>query len=159
MESFHLWLVVFSAAVIVGGAVYIRLRWRRAPLARRDMTAVALAYLVAGCAVGGWLVQRLGSSSNDPTAAKPVSTPTSLARALPEPEAHPTCYVEPAAELKCGSERWLVKTLSDPDAPKVNLTPEDSTIGYLGALRAPQTLPGESRIARPSYRFTGFTRF
>src|SRR5579871_6911947 len=123
MESLRLWTMIFSAAVIVGGAVYIRLRWRRAPLARRDMTALALAYFIAGCVVGGWLVQRFRSSSNGPPAANPVSTPTSVAQALPKPEARPTCYVEPAAELKCGSERWLVKTLSDPDAAKVNFTP------------------------------------
>jgi hypothetical protein len=147
MGSLRLWLLIFSVAVIVGGTLYIRLRWGRAPLARRDMTAVALAYFVAGCVVGGWLVQRFGTSSNGTPTANPVSTPTSVTQALPKPQGFPACNVEPAAELKCGSERWLVKTLSDPEATKVNFAPVDSTIGYLSGLRAPPTLPGENRIA------------
>ena len=147
MESVRLWLLAISAAVIVGGALYIRLRWRRAPLAQRDMAVVAFAYFIAGCVIGAWVLQHFGSSSVGTPPASPVSTPTSVAQALPKPEAFPTCNVEPAAELKCGSERWLVKTLSDPDAAKVNLTPVDSTVGYLIGLRPPPTLPSERRIA------------
>jgi hypothetical protein len=38
---------------------------------------------------------------------------------------------------KCGTERWNVKTMTDPRAIKVNLTPEADTIESLTALAAP----------------------
>jgi hypothetical protein len=38
---------------------------------------------------------------------------------------------------KCGAERWNVKTMTDPRAVKVNLTPEGDTIESLSALAAP----------------------
>jgi hypothetical protein len=36
----------------------------------------------------------------------------------------------------CGVERWPVKTLSDPQAREVNLTPHPATVRYLGSLPA-----------------------
>lgn len=41
------------------------------------------------------------------------------------------------AELRCGAERWAVKTLTDPAARRVNLTPIGSTIDTLRALPVP----------------------
>ena len=48
--------------------------------------------------------------------------------------------------LHCGAERWPVKTLSDPDAEKVNFNPVPATISELTALPAPPTLPPDHRI-------------
>jgi hypothetical protein len=45
----------------------------------------------------------------------------------------------------CGSERWLVKTLSDPDRAQVRLDPVDATIEQLVGLRQP---PGASDLTR-----------
>jgi hypothetical protein len=47
----------------------------------------------------------------------------------------------PGAHVACGTERWAVKTLSDPDAGLVNLTPKSTTIAYLRTLAAPSSLP------------------
>jgi len=50
-------LAVFvTLALIVGGTLYIRLRWRRSPQAYRAMIAVAAGYFVAGALAGGWTV-------------------------------------------------------------------------------------------------------
>ena len=38
---------------------------------------------------------------------------------------------------RCGVERWAVKTLTDPAAPQVNLTPQPSTVEELAALPVP----------------------
>ncbi len=51
-----------------------------------------------------------------------------------------------APGAKCGTERWAVKTLSDRDAPKVDLTPVPGAIADLVALQPPKTLPASSRI-------------
>src|SRR5713101_1969281 len=46
---------------------------------------------------------------------------------------------------RCGSERWLVKTLSDPDRGRVRLEPVDATIEQLVGLHQP---PGASDLTR-----------
>lgn len=46
----------------------------------------------------------------------------------------------------CGRERWPVKTLSDPDAPKVKLTPRPTTIAALTRLRAPKIGSSTKRV-------------
>jgi hypothetical protein len=51
------------------------------------------------------------------------------------------------ARLRCGAERWPVKTLSDADAANVNLNPVPATITELAALPAPASLPADHRIA------------
>jgi hypothetical protein len=48
---------------------------------------------------------------------------------------------------KCGVERWAVKTLSDGDASRVNLTPVAGSVSDLRSLPAPADLPDASRIA------------
>ncbi len=46
----------------------------------------------------------------------------------------------------CGTERWPVKTLSDPDAGHVNFAPVVATVDQLRSLPAPADLPADSRI-------------
>jgi len=50
-------------------------------------------------------------------------------------------------QLRCGAERWSVKTLSDADSDKVSFQPVPTTITQLAALPAPTTLPNDRRIA------------
>jgi len=62
-----------------------------------------------------------------------VQTPTSPSTpvALPSPLLSPT-----PAPLTCGVERWPVKTLSDADALRVNLSPVSSSVAILSGLAA-----------------------
>ena len=46
----------------------------------------------------------------------------------------------------CGTERWSVKTLSDPDAQRVDLISRPTTITALRSLHAPATLPDSHRV-------------
>jgi hypothetical protein len=42
--------------------------------------------------------------------------------------------------VHCGTERWQIKTVSDADAPRINWTPEHTSVSSLVALPAPATL-------------------
>ena len=53
----------------------------------------------------------------------------------------------PRCGLHCGTERWPVKTLSDPDAQRVRLAPVATTVESLAALPAPPYRPGYSRLS------------
>lgn len=54
--------------------------------------------------------------------------------------------------VACGKERWDVKTLADPAASSVNLTPVDTTVAALRALPAPVNpvarTDGEKQVVR-----------
>jgi len=52
--------VAIAALLIAGGALYIRLRWRRSPQAYRAMIAVAAGYAIAGALLGAWVLHVLG---------------------------------------------------------------------------------------------------
>lgn len=49
--------------------------------------------------------------------------------------------------MPCGEERWLVKTLMDQDAGKVNFAPQTATVAWLVSQPAPEQRPQDSRIA------------
>ncbi len=51
----------------------------------------------------------------------------------------------PACGTNCGTERWLVKTLSDPDRDRLHTRPVDATVEELVALQRPAVL---SPVAR-----------
>ncbi len=53
-----------------------------------------------------------------------------------------------AAGSRCGTERWSVKTGSDPDVGLINLSaqPTSTTITVLDALPAPNPLPPDNRV-------------
>ncbi len=74
-------LILFVAA----GAVYIRLRWGRAPQAYRAMVAIATAYLLMGAVLGGWILHRamLPSSTAVATKSPSVSNPAVVTSGLP----------------------------------------------------------------------------
>src|SRR5207249_2058473 len=74
------------------------------------------------------------SGGGGTNAAAPIaSTSTSAAAVLEEPATQAT-----ATGGRCGRERWSVKTLTDPDAASINLTPIPSTITALGSVAAPK---------------------
>jgi hypothetical protein len=56
----------------------------------------------------------------------------------------PTAAAAPL-RLLCGTERWSVKTFSDPDRFKVNLTPRYRTVKQLNALVRPAHRPANGR--------------
>lgn len=76
--------------------------------------------------------------SPPPTQSEPPPTQTQTV------QPPPTVPVGP----RCGVERWSVKTLSDPDAGRVRLTPRPTTVARLRRLRPP-------RVGRDSPRFPG----
>jgi hypothetical protein len=49
--------------------------------------------------------------------------------------------------LTCGTERWSVKTGSDADISRVNLTSVTTTIGTLVGYAAPGSLPSNNRVS------------
>jgi hypothetical protein len=60
--------------------------------------------------------------------------------------AHPA---PPTAGVACGTTLWPVKTLSDPQAGAVDLTPRSTTIAALNSVPAPQITPQTGRIPGP----------
>ncbi len=53
----------------------------------------------------------------------------------------------PSCGIHCGTERWAVKTLSDPAATSVNFTPADRTVAELAAVKAPYKASADTRVA------------
>src|SRR4029078_5304327 len=49
--------------------------------------------------------------------------------------------------VRCGVERWPVKTLSDSDAGNIDFTPVAATVAQLRALPMPGSHPQSSRLA------------
>lgn len=49
--------------------------------------------------------------------------------------------------VHCGTERWLVKTLSDADVASINFSPQPTTVTWLASQPAPSPLPADSRLA------------
>jgi endonuclease YncB( thermonuclease family) len=45
-----------ALALVLAGALYIRLRWRRSPHAYRAMIALAACYFIAGSVLGAWIL-------------------------------------------------------------------------------------------------------
>jgi hypothetical protein len=48
--------VLIAAMLVLGSALYIRLRWHRAPQAYRAMVGVAACYLLIGSLLGAWVL-------------------------------------------------------------------------------------------------------
>ncbi len=147
--------LTIAFVLVVGGALCIAIGWRRAPTARRAMTALAVCFFAAGGLLGYnalLITVKLGTvssvSSPSPQAtASPALSTFPLAAASPAAPLGLPCTIEPRESLLCGKERWLVKTLSDADASTVNLTPVASTVSDLVLLPTPAQLPQAHRIA------------
>jgi hypothetical protein len=52
----------------------------------------------------------------------------------------------PTCGVRCGVERWLVKSLTDQDASRISLDPQEKTISQLIHLEPPQKLPLDRRV-------------
>jgi hypothetical protein len=64
-----------------------------------------------------------------------------------------------ACGVRCGVERWAVKTLSDGSRSSVDLEPVPTTIAELAALPRPTSLPNERRVPPVEttvYRIRGY---
>jgi endonuclease YncB( thermonuclease family) len=75
------WLVLVALALIVGGALYIRLRWRRSPQAYRAMMGLAACYFLAGVLAAVWAFHLAAPrpvevASTSPTAPIPSIPPS-----------------------------------------------------------------------------------
>jgi len=83
--------LILAAAIIVGGALYMRLRWRRAPQAYRAMAVLAVCYFAAGSILGAWILHFVAPPKphQPPVTASPG--PVALAPFLnPSPAALPS---------------------------------------------------------------------
>ena len=61
--------------------------------------------------------------------------------------------------VRCGVERWAVKTLSDFDRDRVDLTPVDAAVEELVALARPPDRPDDGRVPPAEltvYRVRGY---
>jgi hypothetical protein len=81
-------LIIAAVALIAGGALYMRLRWRRAPQAYRAMLVIAACYFVAGSLVGAWVLHLVGPGPTVPpaevTAPSAAASPLAVAPTLKE---------------------------------------------------------------------------
>ncbi len=145
IDRLPVYLLIIAALLIIGGVGYIELRWRRAPHARRAMLYLAVCYFAAGGILGGLLLHRIEQHQQAAQLPAPVVFETPAPAVPTTSESFPGCEIEPAQALSCGAERWLVKTLSDPDAPKINWTPVSATVTELGSLPRPGSLPEDHR--------------
>jgi len=50
--------LALGLSLIAIGALYIRLRWRKSPVAYRAMIGLSLAYFIAGALLGSWVLRR-----------------------------------------------------------------------------------------------------
>jgi endonuclease YncB( thermonuclease family) len=72
------------AALIVGGAVYLRLRWGRSPRAYRAMIALATCYFIAGALAGAFIMRLLEPKAVEglaPSSAALLNTPSPVSSA------------------------------------------------------------------------------
>lgn len=106
----------------------IRQRWR--------LRVGALALLLATLTLFSGLLTAAYAASDSPPA-RASSGPASVSVA------------GPGGGRKCGTDRWPVKTLSDPEAGAVNLKPKHATVSALGDLPQPD-VPIGGKLARLS---------
>lgn len=105
------------------------------------LSLVGLIAASGGCSAGT-TPQRTGRDGPPQAVSSTVGTPpdTITPSALP-PLGSMTCGGH------CGSERWLVKTLSDPDRERVHLDPVDATIEQLVGMVQPEGTSDLTRAA------------
>jgi hypothetical protein len=93
-----------------------------------------------------------GVSGPGPSAATPIASTSTDAASILEEDSTTT-----SSGVRCGRERWAVKTLTDADASKVDFTPVQSTITALGSAAAPKSDPDLPRQPQEQnvYQVTG----
>ena len=125
---------------------------------RHVILIVALALVLYGCsAKSNTAVRPTPSAATSASSASVVSgapsssqSPTTTADArASDPDANlpPDTAPQVGGGVRCGVERWPVKTLSDGDAANINFTPVQATVAQLRAFQKPSSHPQSSRIA------------
>jgi hypothetical protein len=76
--------LIVAAALVAGGAVYIRLRWSRSPQALRAMIGLTACFFVAGSIVGAWILHLIALPPN-----APVAETASTSAGVPSPAVVP----------------------------------------------------------------------
>jgi hypothetical protein len=75
-----------TVALVLGGALYIRLRWRRSPQAYRAMIVLAACYFVTGSILGAWVLHFVSPRSPQfPTASPSIAVPAPATSATGPP--------------------------------------------------------------------------
>jgi hypothetical protein len=122
MEGLNPWSAPLLAAVLVFGvAVYVWVRWRRAPAALRAMGKVAGVCFVAGFLVGAWGLHVAGSR----LPSKAAAAPSGAAGSVPASEVG-KAIVE-TDEKHAGATMWVPSSsmaqLCNGDVPEAISTP------------------------------------
>lgn len=84
--------IVAAVALIIIGALYIRLRWWRSPQAYRAMMALAVGYFVAGALAGAWL---FSAAPKPADVSAPVAVSSAVAPMLKENYTGPIHSIPP----------------------------------------------------------------
>jgi hypothetical protein len=131
--------IVVALGLVSGGALYVRLRWRRSPQAYRATIALAACYFVAGSIAGAWLIYL--------TTPKPIVPPTQVA--APSAAAASPSTVVPTLKEKYTGPSFPIQPLRYVPAhaalPDPKLTPGDT---FQGATASDVCTPGWSREHR-----------
>jgi hypothetical protein len=64
-------MVFIALLLVIAGALYIHLRWRRAPQAYRAMIVLGLGYFMAGALVATWVLDRAAPQPAELISTKP----------------------------------------------------------------------------------------
>lgn len=131
--------VVIAIALIAGGVLYIRLRWRRSPRAYRAMFALASCYFVAGAIAGAW-IPHLSTLKNN--GAPNVAPPT--AASIPSPVA--------LVPTPNPSSVRIPDVTRYPPIPKAEATSQPPVIVTVYCLKY---TPGQSEVKLPPWYWTG----
>jgi hypothetical protein len=126
-----------ALVLALGGALYIHLRWRRAPQAYRAMIALAACYFVAGVIMGAWILRLAPNPIVPPSQVAPPSatvSPSSATPTLKENYSGPSFPIPP-----------LHYDPADAALPDPKLTPGDT---FPGVTADDVCTPGWSREHR-----------
>ncbi len=87
------WAAIIAASLVGAGALYVRLRWRRAPQAYTAMVALAVCYFATGAVLGAWsprlLALRPGATEPSDVGAIALVAPAVPAPPLSDNAANP----------------------------------------------------------------------
>jgi endonuclease YncB( thermonuclease family) len=122
-------LLIAAVVLIIGGGLYIQLRWWRSPRAYQAMIGLASCYLVAGSLLGAWVFHLL---TLGPTAA-PITTSTTTAPAVPSTPSTAAQPVNPPNKLSA-----KVVSITDGDTVDVIASDGASCAVRLAGIDAPE---------------------
>lgn len=113
--------LVFALALVIVGALYIRVRWRRSPRAYRAMIALSIGYFVAGALVGVWGFHSTVRKQAEVAVASPSSPRPTLASPMAAASSATTTGLNYLPNRYAGK----VVSVTDGDTIDVALAPKD----------------------------------